>query len=129
MKWRHMQALYALGDWRAAALELRSLRQLDGENVDYIGMTGLLASRLGQREMAALVADTLARRRKPYEFGAANLYRARIAASLGHPEMAVAALEQAFAEGRAYQVWLHRDIDFESLRGYPAFDALVRARD
>jgi hypothetical protein len=57
------------------------------------------------------------------------LYRARIAATMGDREGSIAALRESLRAGRAYQVWLHRDIDFESLHGYPPFDQIVRGRD
>jgi hypothetical protein len=33
------------------------------------------------------------------------------------------------AHGLGYTMWLHRDIDFESLRDYPPFQNLMRPAD
>ena len=129
MKWRVVQALYALGRWPEASSTLATLRHSDPENVDYVGMTGLLHSRMGRRAEAMLIADTLARRRKPYELGMPSTYRARIAATLGDRDLAVEALLRAFAEERPFQVWVHRDIDLESLRGYAPFQRILRGKD
>jgi hypothetical protein len=121
--------LYALGRWPQASAQLFSLRRADSTNVDYLGMTGLVFSRTGQRKLAQAVADTLVQRRRPYDRGAASLYRARIAATLGDREGAVARLREAFAEGAPYDLGLHRDIDLELLRGYGPFERLVRGKD
>jgi tetratricopeptide (TPR) repeat protein len=129
MKWRVVQAFYALGRWSEAASALSTLRLADPQNVDYVGMTGLLAARMGQRASAMLVADSLAQRRKRYELGIPSLYRARIAATLGDRDLAVEALRQAFAEERPFQVWVHRDLDLEPLHGYPAFERILRGKD
>ena len=92
-------------------------------------MTGLIAARTGQRTAALLIADSLAARHRPYEFGTPNQYRARIAAVLGDKETAIAALRQCRAEGRPYHLWIHRDIDLESLHGYAPFEEMLRGRD
>ena len=42
---------------------------------------------------------------------------------------ALDALRRCFAEGRPYQVWLHRDPDFEPLRKSAAFLRLLRGKD
>jgi hypothetical protein len=40
----------------------------------------------------------------------------------------VALLRTAFAEGREFDLWLHRDVDLESLRDYPPFVTLTRPK-
>jgi serine/threonine-protein kinase len=128
-KWRLVRALYAHGQFDSARTQLVSLRRADPRNAEYLGMTGLLDSRMGQAAAAQNVMDSLALRLMPYEFGVAKLYRARIAATLGRKDVAVRSLREAFGEGRSYELGLHRDIDFESLRGYPPFEQLKRGKD
>lgn len=128
-RWRLVKTFYAQGQLNVARAQLASLRRLDPTNAEYLGMTGLLYSRTGERAAAQVIMDSLSRRRVPYEFGTGSLYRARIAATLGHRDLAVSALRAAFAEGRSYELSLHRDIDFESLRGYPPFEQLKRGKD
>ncbi|MHC4767131.1 MAG: TPR end-of-group domain-containing protein [Planctomycetota bacterium] len=55
-------------------------------------------------------------------------WRARIHAVLGERAQAVALLEEMFQQGRAYLDWIHRDIDFESLWGYPTWEELMRPK-
>ena len=129
VKWRLVQALYAMGRLPEARTQLATLRRAQPDNVDYVGMTGLIDARTGQRVAALQIADSLAARHRPYEFGTPNQYRARIAAVLGDKETAVAALRQCRAEGRPYHLWIHRDIDLESLHGYPPFEAILQSRD
>jgi tetratricopeptide (TPR) repeat protein len=128
-RWRLVKTLYAQGQFDSARVKLVSLRRADPGNAEYLGMTGLLNSRMGEVAAAQIVMDSLALRRMPYEFGAAKLYRARIAATLGLRDDAVASLREAFSEGRSYELGLHRDIDFEPLRGYPPFEQLERGKD
>jgi tetratricopeptide (TPR) repeat protein len=128
-KWRLITTLYAQGRFEDAATELAALRTDSPINAEHLGMTGLLLSKAGQETRARLVMDSLLQTRTPYEFGAASLYRARIAASLGARETAVASLRRAFAEGHVYELGLHRDVDFESLRGYPPFEEIRRGKD
>ena len=46
----------------------------------------------------------------------------------GRQDPAVALLRSAFAEGREFDLWLHRDLDLESLRAFPAFVTLTRPK-
>jgi hypothetical protein len=47
---------------------------------------------------------------------------------LGEREEGVRLLRQAFGERLYYDVWLHRDIWLESLRGYEPYEELLRPR-
>jgi hypothetical protein len=84
---------------------------------------------MGKKRSAILVADSLARPRGSYEFGIRPMYRARIAAVLGDRDDAVARIREAFADGAAHNLVLHRDTDFERLRSYQAFVELLRGQD
>jgi len=59
-----------------------------------------------------------------------TLDRARIAALLGDREEAVTLLRQAIEQGVnwGHGVWVHRDIDLESLHDYPPFQELLRPK-
>jgi hypothetical protein len=46
----------------------------------------------------------------------------------GERDTAVTLLRQAFAEGLDYGIWLHRDMDLESLRDYEPYQELVRPK-
>jgi tRNA A-37 threonylcarbamoyl transferase component Bud32 len=128
-KLRLVKTFYALGNFDEAGKRLAELRAADTLNTEYIGLTGLLFSKAGRRAPAQAIMDTLALRRAPYDFGMSSLYRARIAASLGQNDVAVAALRDAFSQGRSYDLTLHRDADLQTLRGYAPFEDLKRGKD
>ncbi len=48
---------------------------------------------------------------------------------MGDRELAMSSLRRSFAEGRDWDLWIHRDIDLESLRGWQPFDELLRGKD
>lgn len=92
---------------------------------------GFCAARRGDREEAMRVSDWLAtvERERPYSHGDYTYWRAGITAWLGDKAEAVNLLRAAYRQGKTYGLWLHRQIDFESLRGYPAFEEFVRPKD
>jgi hypothetical protein len=99
------------------------------DNVLYLGFVGRIAARLGDRERALGVGDQLASLDVPYLRGRNTCERAKITAILGDDDGAVSLLRHAIGEGRDYDGhWLHRDIDFESLRDYPPFQELMRPK-
>ena len=121
--------LYALARYADAVPLTDSLLGEAAPATDWVGLRGVLAARLGDSERAAEMAQRLAAEPRRYGFGVATLWRARIAAVRGLRDSAVALLGQAFEEGREYDLWIHRDLDLESLRGYPPFAALIKPRD
>jgi tetratricopeptide (TPR) repeat protein len=121
--------LYALGRYAEALPLVDSLLASEGRSADYLGLRGTLAARLGDSAGAARLSAQLAAQPRKYNFGVPTLWRARIAAVRGQADSAVALLKLAFAEGREYDLWLHRDGDLQGLRDYPPFAALVRPRD
>ena len=121
--------LYAAERWEEARAVYVGLRRADSMNVDFLGGLGASEARLGHRVEAEALAGRLAAiNRGPY-------WRARIAALLGDRDGAVALLRQAIAQGISCAVrWgpgiedCHREMDFESLRGYAPFDELLRPK-
>jgi tRNA A-37 threonylcarbamoyl transferase component Bud32/tetratricopeptide (TPR) repeat protein len=124
--------------WRAAILSNASrwpeaerlVSRLADEFPDswvYRGWLGQLAARRADEEEAGRVSDWLATLDRPYLFGAPTLRRARIAAILGESEEAVSLLREAFDLGQA--IPRHPDGNFDALRGWPPFEALVAPRD
>jgi len=93
-----------------------------------VGMVGWTAARLGDSLLAFRIMDGISglpRRDAPGE----HLYQmASIAAVPGQPEESVRLLYQAYASGFPHTLRLHRDMDFESLRGRTDFQALVRPK-
>ena len=97
-------------------------------NVDYQGYLGVTAARLGHRVDALRISKQLAEVDRRHLFGANTLWRARIAAVLGHPRDAIMLLQDAFREGwRFDEPGLHF-MDLESVRHDPEFRALIRPK-
>lgn len=119
---------YALSRWTEAGLLADSLLAVDPGSLEIRGLRALIAARLGQRAVAGRIATELAADRHPYQFGLSTLYRARIAAVLGEPDSSLALLRQALGEGKDYDLWLHRDPDFASLRRSESYQVIVRGR-
>ena len=122
-------ALYALGRYDQAARIGDALSAEDPGNPEYVGLRGVLAARIGAEQTADSCAARLATLPRRYSFGVPTVWEAKIAAVRGRRDSAVALLRKAFQEGREYDLWLHRDVELESLRGYPPFDALARPKD
>jgi tetratricopeptide (TPR) repeat protein len=128
-RYARASALYALGRYAQAVPLADSLLSGVAPQLDWVGLRGVLAARLGDSARAEQMVIRLAAEPRRYNFGVPTLWRARIAAVSGRRDPAVALLAQAFAEGREYDLWLHRDLDFEPLRSYPPFIALSGPRD
>jgi tetratricopeptide (TPR) repeat protein len=122
------QTLYALGRYRDAVVIADSLMAGPGTSVDQVGLRAVLAARLGDRDLVRTLDRKLAAEPRPHGFGVAAVWQARIAAVLGERDSAVALLRTAFAEGREYDLWLHRDVDLEVLRAYPPFVTLTEPK-
>jgi serine/threonine-protein kinase len=84
--------------------------------------------RVGQcRPSPCARADSLGALKRPWLFGANTFWRAAILGALGERDAAVQLLQQAHREGQRMESW-HYTAALDSLRGYPAFDALIRPR-
>jgi TolB-like protein len=106
------------------------LRGFDGvDALDYRGYLGAIAARENNRDQALRVDRALAGITQPYVFGRQIMWRARIHALLGEREAAVALMLEAMSRGYPHTHMLHADIDFEGLRDYPPFQALLRPKD
>ena len=121
--------LYALARLDEATRPLDSLLgSMASPLPDAIGLRGVLAARQNDPARARGLARRLAAIPPRYNFGIPTVWRARIAAALGQRDSAVTLLRQAFAEGREYDLWLHRDQDLAPLRDYPPFLELTRPK-
>jgi hypothetical protein len=58
---------------------------------------------------------------RPYLFGSHTYRRAAIAAVQGRAPEAAELLRRAFSEGLPFELFVHHDIDFESVRDGPMF--------
>jgi hypothetical protein len=123
-----VSALYTAGRWREARALVEPLGPADSADVDRLAYAGLTAARLGDTLAARRYDARLAAVRTPYLSGGPTYRRARLAAVLGERDRAVALLREAFTQGTPYYR-THAERDFEGLRGYEPFDALVRPKE
>jgi len=133
-RWSRAVALYTAERWEEARTEYAAL-QTAHPAVEFLGGLGTTEARLGHRVEAERIATRLASLRRPYSRGRTEYWRARIAAVLGDRDGAVMLLRQALAAGFActyhevpFSEACHRDMDFESLRGYAPFDELLQPK-
>jgi len=122
------QTLYYLERWDAAGPIFSELHAENPESTTYLGSLGCNAARLGDRAEALRFSQELEKLDRPYLWGSNTVWQARIAAVLGEKDRAVRLLSQAHREGASYSAGLLRDLDLESLRGFQAFEELMRPR-
>ena len=97
-----------------------------------LGRLGVTAAHLGDHGEARRLDSVLAALPTPYLFGSQTYARARIAAALGGSTAAVELLRTAWAQGRPLgydprdNEDVHSDEEFDALRDYFPFDALMR---
>ncbi len=122
------RALYLAERWDESEEQIRDLLQRESDNVNYLGLSGILAARKGDRVRAERISESLKLLKKLYLYGSNTYWRACIASLIGEKEVALSLLRQAFAEGWDYGISMHRDIDLEPLRGYQPFIELLRPK-
>ncbi len=119
------RAEMGLGHWTQAEGTFRALVRTDSAAVAYHGFLGAVLAQLHKTAEARMILAALERERRPYLYGQVDVAQARIAAALGDPDAAVSHLARAFSEGLQFDLWIHRDPDFESLRSLTRFRAMV----
>ena len=82
----------------------------------------------GDTATAHRIDDVLSHANPPYSFGVVQFGRAEIAAALGQKEAAVRLLTQALAAGSRRMPEIHRVEEFQALRGYEPFEAILRPK-
>ena len=122
------ETLYLMERWHEAQSLFGDLASERPDDVVYLGYLGSLAARAGNPDGAQRISEQLRDLDQPYLWGKHTYRRAKIAAVLGEKDEAVSLLHQAHGEGWSYGAGLHRDIDFETLRGYPPFEAFLRPK-
>ncbi len=115
----------AIGRWKEAEVTARALTQLDSLEPEYQGLLGASLAQLGRTTDARAISARLGNDRRPYYLGAAPRAQARIATALGETDAAITYLTRSFAQGREFDLWVHKDPDFDALRAIPRFEALI----
>jgi tRNA A-37 threonylcarbamoyl transferase component Bud32/tetratricopeptide (TPR) repeat protein/TolB-like protein len=120
--------LYLEGRWEEALEVFRELAAEGVSSVAVVGYQGVLAARLGHPEGAREISRELSAEAPTEPRALKTLWQARIAAVSGKRDEAMAFLRRAYQEGMAFGLWLHRDVDLETLRGYPPFQEWTRPK-
>jgi tetratricopeptide (TPR) repeat protein len=123
------RVLYLAERWEEAAALFSALAADNPGNVEYVGYLGCIAARTNASGRAQGISAELERVRGHNSSVLATHARARIAALLGDRQRAVDLLRDALTQGLPYGVALHNDPDFEPLRDYEPFVALIRPSD
>lgn len=118
--------------WDSARVIWERLAKEHPHTTEYQGRLGVLAARRGDRAEAARV-DAWLQHVNPSDFGddgGSLLWRARIAAQLGERDHAIQLIHEALHLGLTHSyLLLHAEKDFDPLRSYPPFAALLKSRD
>jgi len=122
------QLLYNRDRWDEAATVFAALAADSANLMSALGYQGTIAARQGDVESAQGFASELAALELPNMRGVNTAWRAEISALLGERDEAVALLQRAFSEGLNHGIWVHRNMDFESLQDYPPFQDLMRPK-
>ena len=133
------RTLYWAGQWQEARHHFARLFAEAPADLDRMGYLGAIAAREGDRIEALRISHEVAAFTRPHPlFGHPTLWRARIAAILGERDEALSLAREAIgqglmpldvAHGFGCAMWLHHDPDFEALRDYAPFEALLVARE
>jgi tetratricopeptide (TPR) repeat protein len=128
--WRPQLAvnLYRAGEYAEAYEILVELHEESPAAIRAWGNMGACAARLGRREEAQLISDSLAKWNLMYVPGRKAHFRARISAILGDHGRAVELLREAISNGVGYSVWQHTSELAILLRDNPAYQELMRPR-
>ena len=121
-------ACYEAGRWEDAEAVLRELAAASPDDVDIIGLTGVVTARTGDDAAARSAIATLRAKTGRFRFGAQFVWIARVLAILGDHEAAVVALRAGFARGYCHGIGLHADADLALLGALPSFRELMRPR-
>jgi tetratricopeptide (TPR) repeat protein/tRNA A-37 threonylcarbamoyl transferase component Bud32 len=122
------RSLYVAERWEEAREAFDTLAREYPESAYYLGATGRVAARLGDREEALRVFEELQTIDRPYIFGRHDYASAQIASLLGDYEEAVVLLAKAFDQTYEYTSPVLNDPDLLLMRGYPGWEELIRPK-
>jgi len=118
-----------LGRSEEALAIYRRLAAEDPKDVGPTWAAGSLLARLGRVDEARRIEMELATTSFPHLCGENSYGRACIAAQLGERDRAVTLLGKAFEQGWYFSNEMHRELFLEPLRGFPSYEALLKAKD
>ena len=119
---------FASRQFDSAQTRYAALAVEDTFDITARGRVGSSAAFRGDTAMAKRVFDELSRIDRPYTFGEPAYWRAAISAALGEKETAVRLLSEALSHGARKMPEIHRLEEFQALRGYEPFEAILRPK-
>jgi tetratricopeptide (TPR) repeat protein len=125
-RWGRARAAARLGQLQEA-LRLASELARQTDQVEYLGLAGVMAARLGLREQAEGLARRLETDTTAFTFGRPQFQAARIAAALGDVARAERLLTAAYGKGYPWEWEIHRDPVLRPLRQLPIMRDLLGA--
>jgi DNA-binding SARP family transcriptional activator/TolB-like protein len=114
--------------WETARSVYEELAREFPDNVHYKGYLGVLAARRSDRAEALRLSEELRGLADPYDFGRESYWQACIASQLGELDRAMVLLRDAYAQGKAFDLLPHLDLDLEPLHEYPPFQEFLRPK-
>ena len=124
----YARSLYNARRWGEAKTLFESLAKDFPDDYENQLWLGLIAARQGDRGEALRVSAMLQNLKEPYRYGWHTYLRACIAAVLGEKEQAMTLLRESFKQGNDYDLYLHRDMDLESLKDYTPFQEFMKPK-
>ena len=122
------RTLYVAGEYREARPLFERLFTEHPDSLGYEGYLGSVAARLGDREEALRISESLEQQRRQYDFGGVPFWRARIASVLGDREEAMGHLRMAESEGYHFDGEERFIADLQGMHDFAPFVEWVRPR-
>jgi len=122
------RSYYRARRWPEAEAAFREISPETSDNLTLVTFYGVTLAKLGNREGAEAMVQRAGTLGRSNIRGQHLRAQALITAALGDRDEAIRLLQQAFANGAAYGVWIHTEPALDGLRGYPPFESLVRPR-
>jgi DNA-binding SARP family transcriptional activator len=129
-KYRLTYALSNSGEYAEAWQIVEELVAESPENTDYVGLSGVIAARLGERQVALHISEQIGAMETNafVGFDQRTVWQARIAAALGEYAGAVMLLQQAYRQGWLLLPEVKYFVEFAPLHDDPDFQELFRPK-
>ena len=126
--WGYVAALNVAERWHEAREVAEQLTRDRPDDVQCLGLLGVLEARIGNEDGARRIAEQLLASQGQHSLAERTFWRACITAQLGQLDEAVQLLQRAFSEGHLFSDEIHRDINLDPLWDYPPFQKLIEPK-
>jgi tetratricopeptide (TPR) repeat protein len=122
-------ALYDMGRFAESQEHIAFFAEANPSSATWVGRLARVNARLGDTATAEQIAERLLEENRTWLRASHTYQAAKIHAVLGNRERALALIRQALNTGnRSWWDMKMAPRDFESLRGYPPFEELIRPK-